>query len=80
MNGFGVLVESCWSPNLWSIEELYYMEQGVWSSHVGLNFALKLNQMPPSSSEIRPCMHNHLVELEAMQTVYSLLNGYTAPS
>ena len=65
------------------------MEQGVWSSHVGVlrhseniypNFALQLNQGPTFSSEIRSCMHIHLVELEAMQAVSSLQNGCTAPT
>ena len=33
-------------------------------------FALQLNQGPPSGREIRPCMHNHLVELEAMHSPF----------
>ena len=38
------------------------------------------SQGPPLSSEIRPCMLNHLVELEAVQTIYSLQNGFTCVS
>ena len=33
---------------------------------------------PTFSSEIRSRMYMHLVELEAMQTVSALQNGYTA--
>ena len=44
------------------------------------NFPLQLDQGSPFSSEIRPCMHNHLVDLEAVQTVYSLQNGFTGVS
>ena len=43
-------------------------------------FALQLKPGPPFSSEIRPCMLNHLVELEAVQAVYSLQNGFTGVS
>ena len=59
-----MLVESCWS--------LKRLRKYV------KNLALQLNQGPTFSSEIRSCMYIHLVELEAMQTVSSLQNGYTA--
>ena len=59
-----MLVESCWSSETSKIYQDFALQ-------------LQLNQGPTFSSEIRSCMYIHLVELEAMQTVSSLQNGYT---
>ena len=71
-----------------STEDLYKMVLSVWSNEFVPkkvpknypNFPLQLNQAPPFSREILPCMHNHLVDLDAMQTVYSLQNSFAGVS
>ena len=49
-------------------------------SNIFPNLPVQLDQGPPFSSEIRPCMYNHLVDFEAVQTVYSLENGFPGVS
>ena len=62
----------------WSIEIV--SEDMSKMSKIFPNFPRQLDQGPPFSSEIRPCMHNHLVDLEAVQTGYSLQNGFAGVS